>query len=128
MSWRVPLQFRRALRRPQPAERDYLAAQYTGTGVQVGGRAAAGGWQVLPLAGSAAEHGGILPGERLLEISESLHPSASNMAIPETGGLPLSGAFLMHFTPPFLLNPGVRPREQPLVHQVIAKCSIRTLA
>ena len=31
-----PTAYRRAIRRPQPAEREYLAAQFTGTGVQVG--------------------------------------------------------------------------------------------
>jgi hypothetical protein len=30
------LQFRQALRRPQPAERDYLEAQATGVGLLVG--------------------------------------------------------------------------------------------
>ena len=71
------VQFRRALRRPRPAEREYLAAQYTGTGIQVGGRAPGGGWLVVsPLAESAAEHAGILPGERLLEISAPLEDQA----------------------------------------------------
>ena len=31
-----PTAYRRAIRRPQPAEREYLAAQFTGTGIQVG--------------------------------------------------------------------------------------------
>ncbi|KAK9796250.1 hypothetical protein WJX73_002715 [Symbiochloris irregularis] len=65
-----PAEFRKALRRPSKGEREYLAAQYTGTGVQLGGRAPAGGWQIVsPLAESAAEQAGILPGERLLEIN-----------------------------------------------------------
>lgn len=83
----LPVQFRRALRRPQPAERDYLAAQYTGTGLQIGSKAPAGGWLVVgPLAGSAAEHGGILPGERLLEISKPdslLHASNKECCLCE---------------------------------------------
>lgn len=32
----LSLQFRRALRRPHPAERDYLERQYTGIGLQLG--------------------------------------------------------------------------------------------
>eukprot|EP00884_Botryococcus_braunii_P009004 jgi/Botrbrau1/18104/Bobra.0813s0001.2 len=64
-----PDRFRFALRRPMPAERDYLAAQFTGTGLQVSRRSPNGGWIVEGiLAESPAEEAGIRPGERITEI------------------------------------------------------------
>jgi hypothetical protein len=54
--------YRRALRRPLPAERAYLAAQFVGVGIQFGGLAPPdlGGRMVEgPLAGSPAEAAGI---------------------------------------------------------------------
>eukprot|EP00891_Asterochloris_glomerata_P008509 jgi/Astpho2/8509/fgenesh1_pg.00125_%23_20_t len=65
-----PTAYRRAIRRPQPAEREYLAAQFTGTGIQVGHKLSpAGGWAVdAVMAESPAEEAGILQGERILEI------------------------------------------------------------
>ena len=44
-------QFRRALRRPQRAEREYLAAQYTGTGLKVGPASPRGGYMVAGVVG-----------------------------------------------------------------------------
>ncbi|KAF8072837.1 CBR1 [Scenedesmus sp. PABB004] len=73
-----PSAFRRALRRPLPAERAYLAAQYVGVGLQLGGLAPQGGGRVVeaPLVESPAEGAGIRRGDRLLDIegipSESL--------------------------------------------------------
>ncbi|KAK9837070.1 hypothetical protein WJX81_000274 [Elliptochloris bilobata] len=65
----APSQFARAMNKPQPREREYLAMQFTGVGLQLGPRARGGGWVVEgPLAGSPAEEAGILGGEALLEI------------------------------------------------------------
>ena len=67
--WLV-LQYRRAIRHPQPAEREYLAAQSTGTGVHVG-RHVAGGWLVdAAMAESPAEEAGIVRGQCITEISK----------------------------------------------------------
>lgn len=66
------MQFRRALRRPQPAERAYLEAQYTGVGLRIGSRSPGGGWEVdTALAESAAEEAGIVRGDRVLEVGMS---------------------------------------------------------
>ena len=88
----------RALRKPQPAERDYLAMQMTGSGLAIGRHSrciytnstgrhlsrtptnlqlrsacglwhSLGGWMVdAPLAEGPAEAAGILRGERILQI------------------------------------------------------------
>ncbi|CAK0787071.1 hypothetical protein CVIRNUC_010287 [Coccomyxa viridis] len=65
-----PSQFRQALSRPMPAERDYLEAQFTGVGVLVAQQQASdGGWPVDGCyAGSPAEEAGILAGDRIAEI------------------------------------------------------------
>ncbi|WIA08921.1 hypothetical protein OEZ85_008338 [Tetradesmus obliquus] len=65
-----PAAFRRALRQPMPAaERDYLAAQFVGVGVQLGGVSPQGGRLVeAPLVESPAEAAGIRRGDRVLEI------------------------------------------------------------
>lgn len=65
----MAVQYRRAIRHPQPAEREYLAAQSTGTGVHVGGHVE-GGWLVdAAMAESPAEEAGIVRGDRIIEIS-----------------------------------------------------------
>ncbi|KAL3145262.1 hypothetical protein ABBQ32_001001 [Trebouxia sp. C0010 RCD-2024] len=64
-----PSQYRRAIRHPQPAEREYLAAQSTGTGVHVGGHVE-GGWLVdAAMAESPAEEAGIVRGDCIIEIN-----------------------------------------------------------
>lgn len=64
-----PSQFRQAIQRPSPAERDYLEAQFVGTGVQLGPISPDGGRLVeAPLAGSPAEVAGIMRGDRVLRI------------------------------------------------------------
>ena len=64
------MQYRRAIRHPQPAEREYLAAQSTGTGVHVG-KHVPGGWLVdAAMAESPAEEAGIVRGDRITEISK----------------------------------------------------------
>lgn len=64
-----PSQYRRAIRHPQPAEREYLAAQSTGTGVHVG-KHVEGGWLVdAAMAESPAEEAGIVRGDRIIEIN-----------------------------------------------------------
>ncbi|KXZ50678.1 hypothetical protein GPECTOR_15g362 [Gonium pectorale] len=64
-----PSAFRRALRRPLPAEQSYLRAQYVGLGLELGPVAPEGGRLVLaPLAGSPAEAAGIARGDRLISI------------------------------------------------------------
>ncbi|KAK9805537.1 hypothetical protein WJX72_003921 [[Myrmecia] bisecta] len=64
-----PSQFRQALRRPRPAEREYLAAQFNGVGLQIASRSRMGGWLVAAaLAESPAEQAGIQRGERIMEI------------------------------------------------------------
>eukprot|EP00208_Stichococcus_sp_RCC1054_P001119 CAMPEP_0206145654 /NCGR_PEP_ID=MMETSP1473-20131121/28105_1 /ASSEMBLY_ACC=CAM_ASM_001109 /TAXON_ID=1461547 /ORGANISM="Stichococcus sp, Strain RCC1054" /LENGTH=649 /DNA_ID=CAMNT_0053541937 /DNA_START=262 /DNA_END=2212 /DNA_ORIENTATION=+ len=69
--WLPPSEFRRALRKPQPAEREYLALQMTGVGIAVGSHCPAGGWVVeAPMAESPAENAGILRGERILQIDD----------------------------------------------------------
>jgi hypothetical protein len=52
--------YRRAVRRPLPAERNYLAAQYVGVGIQFGelSRSMGGRLVVGPLGGSPAEAAG----------------------------------------------------------------------
>ncbi len=66
------MQYRRAIRHPQPAEREYLAAQSTGTGVHVG-KHVDGGWLVdAAMAESPAEEAGIVRGDRIIEISKLL--------------------------------------------------------
>lgn len=68
----VAVQYRRAIRHPQPAEREYLAAQSTGTGVHVGVHVE-GGWLVdAAMAESPAEEAGIVRGDRIIEISAPL--------------------------------------------------------
>ena len=63
------MQYRRAIRHPQPAEREYLAAQSTGTGVHVG-QHVQGGWLVdAAMAESPAEEAGIVRGDCITEIS-----------------------------------------------------------
>lgn len=63
------MQYRRAIRHPQPAEREYLAAQSTGTGVHVG-KHVEGGWLVdAAMAESPAEEAGIVRGDCITEIS-----------------------------------------------------------
>lgn len=63
------MQYRRAIRHPQPAEREYLAAQSTGTGVHVGYHVQ-GGWLVdAAMAESPAEEAGIVRGDCITEIS-----------------------------------------------------------
>lgn len=63
------VQYRRAIRHPQPAEREYLAAQSTGTGVHVGAHVP-GGWLVdAAMAESPAEEAGIVRGDCITEIS-----------------------------------------------------------
>lgn len=69
--WLPPSEFRRALRKPLPAERKYLSVQMSGVGIAVGSHNRAGGWTVeAPLAGSPAEQGGIIRGERILKIDD----------------------------------------------------------
>lgn len=69
--WLPPSAFRRALRKPQPAERDYLAMQMTGSGLAIGHHSSLGGWTVeAPLAEGPAEAAGILRGERILQIDD----------------------------------------------------------
>lgn len=68
----MAVQYRRAIRHPQPAEREYLAAQSTGTGVHVGGHVE-GGWLVdAAMAESPAEEAGIVRGDCIIEISRVL--------------------------------------------------------
>lgn len=63
------MQYRRAIRRPQPAEREYLLAQFTGTGIHIG-RHEGTGWLVdAAMAQSPAEEAGIVRGDRIMEIS-----------------------------------------------------------
>ena len=63
------MQYRRAIRHPQPAEREYLAAQSTGSGVHVG-KHVEGGWLVdAAMAESSAEEAGIVRGDLITEIS-----------------------------------------------------------
>ncbi|GBF93173.1 histone-lysine N-methyltransferase [Raphidocelis subcapitata] len=65
----TPPEFRRALRRPLPLERSYLAAQFVGIGVQLGPVSPGGGRLVeAPLSESPAEAAGIVRGDRILEI------------------------------------------------------------
>ena len=65
------MQYRRAIRRPQPAEREYLAAQSTGTGIHVGQHVQRGWLVDAAMAESPAEEAGIVRGDLILEISQS---------------------------------------------------------
>jgi C-terminal processing protease CtpA/Prc len=78
-----PQAYRRALRRPLPAERDYLAAQFVGVGIQFGPLLPGGAGRLVlgPLAGSPAEAAGVRRGDALLGI-DSL-PAAS-LTLDET--------------------------------------------
>lgn len=81
-------QYRRAIRHPQPAEREYLAAQCTGTGVHVG-KHVEGAWLVdAAMAESPAEEAGIVRGDRIIEISKPMrlcqHPSWYNTVLDST--------------------------------------------
>ena len=62
------MQYRRAIRRPQPAEREYLAAQFTGTGIHVGQHSGRGWLVDAAMAESPAEEAGIVRGDEILEI------------------------------------------------------------
>eukprot|EP00850_Spirogloea_muscicola_P024927 SM001788S03435 [mRNA] locus=s1788:112:1975:+ [translate_table: standard] len=65
----TPPQYRLAIHRPLPSEVKYLAYQYTGVGMELGQRSPRGGLVITaPFAGSPAEEGGIVGGERLLAI------------------------------------------------------------
>lgn len=52
--------YRRAIRRPLPAERNYLAAQFVGVGIQFGSLDKSMGGRIVegPLGGSSAEAAG----------------------------------------------------------------------
>jgi hypothetical protein len=81
----APSPFRRALRQPEPAERDYLAAQFTGVGVAVGGRSSSGGWAIeAALAESPAEEAGIRRGERIVGIGTSVCASVGCPPAPRS--------------------------------------------
>ncbi|BDA50336.1 Carboxyl-terminal-processing peptidase 1, chloroplastic [Coccomyxa sp. Obi] len=93
----LPSQFRQALRRPQPIERDYLEAQFTGVGVQLGEHSRGQGWTVDGcLAESPAEEAGILQGDLITEIdgypTESLKRAemVSLLRGPSSSGLILT--------------------------------------
>lgn len=64
-----PSQYRRAIRHPQPAEREYLAAQSTGTGIHVGQHVQRGWLVDAAMAESPAEEAGIVRGDLILEIN-----------------------------------------------------------
>ncbi|KAK9841245.1 hypothetical protein WJX74_002514 [Apatococcus lobatus] len=75
----APDQFRRALRRPSPAELPYLAAQLTGVGFSITHQARDGGWLVdAVLAESPAEEAGVVAGERLERI-DGFHTSLMDL-------------------------------------------------
>lgn len=65
-----PSAYRRAIRRPLPAERNYLAAQFVGVGIQFGGLDKTMGGRIVegPLGGSSAEAAGVRKGDRVLVI------------------------------------------------------------
>ena len=98
-------QFRRALRRPQRAEREYLAAQYTGTGLKVGPASPLGGYMV---AGAASlDHTGVMGADRVRELDPTdlrlcsigtpLHVGECRLRLPP--------GFLMHGQDPFQFKP-----------------------
>ena len=62
--------YRRAVRRPLPAERNYLAAQYVGVGIQFGELNRSLGGRVVegPLGGSPAEAAGAQERARSLRL------------------------------------------------------------
>ena len=65
----APPEWRAALGRPLPAERDYAAALAVGVGLQLGAPLAGRGVLLsAPLAGSAAEEAGVAPGDVLLAV------------------------------------------------------------
>ncbi len=108
----MAVQYRRAIRHPQPAEREYLAAQSTGTGVHVGGHVQ-GGWLVdAAMAESPAEEAGILRGDRIIEISMAGFLSLLFSAYPATICIsqvcPLEGSF-----PDLALHLQPSPRAPP---------------
>ena len=70
------MQYRRAIRRPQPAEREYLAAQFTGTGIHVGHHEGTGWLVDAAMAESPAEESGIIRGDRIIEIGTHLYCSS----------------------------------------------------
>ena len=77
------MQYRRAIRHPQPAEREYLAAQSTGTGVHVG-KHVPGGWLVdAAMAESPAEEAGIIRGDCITEISKPVHIFVESILLSE---------------------------------------------
>lgn len=78
-----PFHYRLAIHHPIPSEIKYLAYQYTGIGIELGKHSDLGGLTVVaPFAGSPAEEGGILGGERLLEIDGlSVDPLTSDEAV-----------------------------------------------
>jgi len=65
----VPNEYRLAIHHPLPSEIKYLAYQYTGVGMELGGRASDGSFVIVaPFAGSPAEEAGILGGEKLVAV------------------------------------------------------------
>ncbi|KAG0567495.1 hypothetical protein KC19_7G139300 [Ceratodon purpureus] len=68
-SFLVPNEYRLAINHPLPSEIKYLSLQYTGVGMELGGRSSDGSFNIVaPFAGSPAEEAGILGGEKLVAV------------------------------------------------------------
>mmetsp|Transcript_61613 Transcript_61613/g.194965 ORF Transcript_61613/g.194965 Transcript_61613/m.194965 type:complete len:598 (-) Transcript_61613:32-1825(-) len=80
-----PDDFNLALRRPSPLQRKYLAAQYTGVGLELQKDRGSGELLVVsPFAASPAEEGGVKSGERIVSIDGYL---AAKLTLGEATGL-----------------------------------------
>lgn len=70
-SFLSPNEYRLAIHHPLPSEIKYLAYQYTGVGMELGGRSLDGSFVIVaPFAGSPAEEAGILGGEKLVAVDK----------------------------------------------------------
>eukprot|EP00877_Chromochloris_zofingiensis_P000051 jgi/Chrzof1/10046/Cz04g25070.t1 len=117
-----PSQFRRALRRPSPAERNYLEAQFVGVGIQFGSLSPAGGRLVeAPLAESPAEAAGVGRGDRVLEIEGipaeqlTLDETTTLLRGPSGSSVTISLAGRSPHQPPRQLELERKPLPQPAV-------------
>uniref|UniRef100_A0A7I4FVI0 PDZ domain-containing protein n=1 Tax=Physcomitrium patens TaxID=3218 RepID=A0A7I4FVI0_PHYPA len=77
-SFLVPNEYRLAIHRPLQSEIKYLSYQYTGIGMELGGRSLDGSFTIVaPFAGSPAEEAGILGGEKLVAVDNMRMESVS---------------------------------------------------
>lgn len=77
-SFLLPNEYRLAILHPLPSEIKYLSLQYTGVGMELGGRSLDGSFTIVaPFAGSPAEEAGILGGEKLVAVDNMAVESVS---------------------------------------------------